>query len=73
MEISPRKVLQAAAEKSLREVLVISEEMDGTFNVAASTNVDVAAAMLLMERAKQHLLALYATYEREDDPPPPSE
>jgi hypothetical protein len=48
----------------LTDVLVIGEDAKGVIRVASSGNIDIAQAMLLMERAKQHLLAIYPTYEK---------
>jgi hypothetical protein len=50
-------VLDTAAEANLRDVIVIGTEQDGTIFVGGSES-DLGLAMLLMERAKRHLLNL---------------
>jgi hypothetical protein len=46
----------------LRSVLVIGELSSGQAYVATSSNMGIGDALLLMERAKQHLLAIHESY-----------
>ena len=64
-EPSSEVVLQAALNAKLTDVLVIGDDAFGKLYVAAAGSVGVAEAMLFMERAKQHLLEIYETYQKE--------
>jgi hypothetical protein len=60
--VSCETVLQAAVGAPLRNVLVIGELSSGQAYVATSSNMGIGDALLLMERAKQHLLAIHESY-----------
>jgi hypothetical protein len=55
-------ILRAAIGAGLRNVLIISELSIGPPYVATSGNLGVGDALLLMERAKQHLISVHESY-----------
>ena len=61
-ELSSEGVLQAAIELRIRDVVVIGEEPGGAIYVAMPPNVSIADALLLMERAKNHLVSIHESY-----------
>lgn len=62
MDEDTQVVLQAALNVGLRNVIVISELSVGPPYVATSSNVGIGDALLLMERAKQHLVAVHESH-----------
>lgn len=60
--VTCKAVLDGALEADITDVLVIGHQRDGDLYVASSgksENLDVGLALLLMERAKLRLLAMY--------------
>jgi len=61
-ELSCEGVLKAAMEARIKNVVVIGEEAGGAIYVAMPPTVGVADALLLMERAKNHLVSIHESY-----------
>lgn len=55
-EIPPETVCGGAAEANLKEVLVVGHDVSGNFYLASSSG-DIAADLLLVELARDELMA----------------